>query len=194
MVQNTIHYASPVEVIGGFFDALKVKAYDVAFDCLTNDFRNRIWGNDVARFADGYKDIPEIELLAVHEISDDGEKATHDIYYRETKIIYTHPVFDALYQSTLKDPTDTTEKLQNVRTLILELGGKEKNLDETLNRHAFHKDGVAAILWLTDAQDITKDSRFNKELYKTATYRFGMTEHTAEGWKINSLRYNAPAV
>jgi hypothetical protein len=190
MTNNAIRYASPIEAIANFYNAVNAQAYNVAFDCLSDGFKGRIWGHHVDSFADGYKNLQEIKLLDATEISDDAENAQYKIYYKEQKLIHTHPVFDALYNSTFKTPDETAEKMRDVRQLVLELGGEEQNLDEKLTRHAFKKDGVDTILWLSNVHDISQDDRFKTEEYHGADYRRGLLVNTPDaGWKIDGLRY-----
>ncbi len=191
MSKKSEFYETAEDVIKAFYKACHKKEFQVAFDCLTSDFQERVWEGNVNRFAIGYQYTQEIHEPVLAVIEEEDYETTILVYYTEKIEALRHPLLNDLKNAGIRDLDHTAERIAKFRTLMLEeLEGDEAKIDDTMISHFFTDNNVEVALWLGKTNIKKHDQFFTKEVTDAETARKAICVKTEkQGWKIEGLRY-----
>ena len=188
-VNNNPGFLSPEKVVVGFYSLLNEKTYDAAFDCLTPDFKERIWQNDGQRFADGYMYTLGIDQIFCLGDSQDNEKAEIHVHYRDSIDALHHPLLTPLPKATIADMPMVKNNIGEFKKLLLEeLSADPKETNDILLSHFFAPNAVETCLWLSKADRTRDNELFTRSKETLQVYRRAICTNTPDGWLIDGLK------
>lgn len=184
-------YLTPDRVIVGFYNLLDAKQYEQAFECLSQDFRNRVWKNDLQRFADGYQYTINISTPALQPLSKDNDKAEYLVVYDDHINSLHHPLLDRLPKAEIKDLEMVAKNITAFRDLMVnELSANPEKVADIRLAHFFQPNAVETCLWLGEADYSRNEELFTRSPETVQVFRRAFCINTQNGWRIEGLKRN----
>jgi hypothetical protein len=196
MTENFQHFTSPDKAIVGFYGLLNIQQYQLAFDCLTTDFKDRVWKNDINDFAKGYIYTIEIGMPRLSVIKQDENSAEYNVEYSDTMDALHHPLIDDLVGIENKDAPETLEKIAQFKEFMIQkLNADPKETADIMNARFFEPNNVEVCLWLGKADYIENNSElFPRSSETHEVYRRAICVNTPNGWLIEGLKRDRPVI